>query len=347
MPSSSARCAQLPRAADKVPFYAALKKFRDYLNGLISELDESEVVFHDSKPSSKGINGGSKLSVEAASAMLEDEKRYSDATGCGKKKRGRPRKGLEKQLPYPNNKKERLEGDESGIQTNFLNNNDKYGRSDLEMDNTNDTLRPDERKRRGRPKKPKMALGKNPSSSTNSSTSFPLDTLENNTVNNIGACQTQTTSSVSSGYSTGTASSEERRRDENGSLSNAGSGGPSPSHHSFTTQSDLSSEISAAISCGSPAPSPLHNGQHDTSFDANTREDATGKYSKGGTGQGFRNTGNYPPHGSRGLLDLHGPNYNPYGHPSFDNRHSTSLNNRSQSYQQATTTRGSLFFNFT
>ena len=30
MPSSSARCAQLPRAVDKVPFFEALRKFRDY-----------------------------------------------------------------------------------------------------------------------------------------------------------------------------------------------------------------------------------------------------------------------------------------------------------------------------
>lgn len=49
MPSSSARCAQLPRAADKVPYYAALKKFRDYLNGTISHLDESDIVFADTK----------------------------------------------------------------------------------------------------------------------------------------------------------------------------------------------------------------------------------------------------------------------------------------------------------
>lgn len=47
MPSSSARCAQLPRAADKVPFYAALKKFRDYLNGLVAHVDEAELVFPD------------------------------------------------------------------------------------------------------------------------------------------------------------------------------------------------------------------------------------------------------------------------------------------------------------
>uniref|UniRef100_A0A1A9WQ94 G/T mismatch-specific thymine DNA glycosylase n=1 Tax=Glossina brevipalpis TaxID=37001 RepID=A0A1A9WQ94_9MUSC len=49
MPSSSARCAQLPRAADKVPFYMALKKFRDYLNGLIPHIDESECVFTEER----------------------------------------------------------------------------------------------------------------------------------------------------------------------------------------------------------------------------------------------------------------------------------------------------------
>ncbi|CAL4160182.1 unnamed protein product [Meganyctiphanes norvegica] len=45
MPSSSARCAQLPRAADKVPFYAALKKFRDFLKGDLKELDDTEITF--------------------------------------------------------------------------------------------------------------------------------------------------------------------------------------------------------------------------------------------------------------------------------------------------------------
>uniref|UniRef100_A0A915HP17 G/T mismatch-specific thymine DNA glycosylase n=1 Tax=Romanomermis culicivorax TaxID=13658 RepID=A0A915HP17_ROMCU len=33
MPSSSARCSQLPRASDKVPFYVALRKLRDYVSG--------------------------------------------------------------------------------------------------------------------------------------------------------------------------------------------------------------------------------------------------------------------------------------------------------------------------
>lgn len=45
MPSSSARCAQLPRAIDKVPFFEALKTLRDYLNGKIATIDEEEVVF--------------------------------------------------------------------------------------------------------------------------------------------------------------------------------------------------------------------------------------------------------------------------------------------------------------
>ncbi|KAH8272450.1 hypothetical protein KR044_002975, partial [Drosophila immigrans] len=49
MPSSSARCAQLPRAADKVPFYTALKKFRDFLNGQIQHMDESECVFTEQR----------------------------------------------------------------------------------------------------------------------------------------------------------------------------------------------------------------------------------------------------------------------------------------------------------
>ena len=71
MPSSSARLAQLPRAIDKVwfqfhvfflffnflfheffllrlqkvPFFEALKKFRDYLNGHLAKVDDCEVTF--------------------------------------------------------------------------------------------------------------------------------------------------------------------------------------------------------------------------------------------------------------------------------------------------------------
>ena len=45
MPSSSARLAQLPRAIDKMPFFEALKKFRDHLAGKLEKLEDSEVVF--------------------------------------------------------------------------------------------------------------------------------------------------------------------------------------------------------------------------------------------------------------------------------------------------------------
>lgn len=47
MPSSSARFTQLPRAVDKVPFYVALKKVKDHLNGTLPDFDESEVTFPD------------------------------------------------------------------------------------------------------------------------------------------------------------------------------------------------------------------------------------------------------------------------------------------------------------
>ncbi|KAF2349798.1 Uracil-DNA glycosylase-like, partial [Trinorchestia longiramus] len=49
MPSSSARCAQLPRALDKVPFYTALRKFRDFLKGTLDELKEEDIAFANVK----------------------------------------------------------------------------------------------------------------------------------------------------------------------------------------------------------------------------------------------------------------------------------------------------------
>ena len=93
MPSSSARCAQLPRAADKVPFYAALKKFRDYLNGLIPDINESEMIFSEPK-------------VKCCYEAEPKQDPYSDITDISnaviknedgtiipcKKKRGRPKK---------------------------------------------------------------------------------------------------------------------------------------------------------------------------------------------------------------------------------------------------------------
>uniref|UniRef100_A0A1I8ICG2 DUF3591 domain-containing protein n=1 Tax=Macrostomum lignano TaxID=282301 RepID=A0A1I8ICG2_9PLAT len=47
MPSSSARCAQLPRAADKLPFYIALRKMRDQILGRTGPVPDAELVFTD------------------------------------------------------------------------------------------------------------------------------------------------------------------------------------------------------------------------------------------------------------------------------------------------------------
>ncbi|CAG7835408.1 unnamed protein product [Allacma fusca] len=372
MPSSSARCAQLPRAADKVPFYCALKKFRDYLNGLISELDDSEVVFNESKPLPKSAANGELKKPEPNGSILdESDVSFSDNMLLSKKKRGRPRKGMEK---CPGScKKEKLMKKESLPEINGKNNYDKGYDKNYEksknncfdgmsvMDNFKRvgnvvsggvSSRPTDlnRKRRGRPKKSKQDdCSTSPYSVGNSNTP---DVLENSAPNNNGTCKPPTASSVSSGYSTATSTEERCRREENGSLSNTGSGGPSPSHHSYTTQSDLSSEISAAISCGSAPPSPL-NGHAESIFDSlsgvlSQSMDESQAQQKPGTNQSNKmtmsNIHSNQNHlaanrcGASGSLymnpplDSHDPSYLPYHHHSYDNR-LNSLNNRNQLYQ--------------
>lgn len=87
MPSSSARCAQLPRAADKVPFYASLKKFKDYLNGLVPEYVESDYVFTDPK-----YNQLTSPSSELDQSMNPEECFDENQADIKRKKRGRPKK---------------------------------------------------------------------------------------------------------------------------------------------------------------------------------------------------------------------------------------------------------------
>ena len=50
-PSSSARCTQLPRAIDKVPFFEALKRVRDHIRayGTVNGIDRTTVTFPDFK----------------------------------------------------------------------------------------------------------------------------------------------------------------------------------------------------------------------------------------------------------------------------------------------------------
>ncbi|KAL9873533.1 thymine DNA glycosylase isoform 2-T4 [Glossina fuscipes fuscipes] len=83
MPSSSARCAQLPRAADKVPFYTALKKFRDYLNGLISHIDESECVFTEERIREQCEQESLKTFVIHDSSQQQQSRCYSAAGNIG------------------------------------------------------------------------------------------------------------------------------------------------------------------------------------------------------------------------------------------------------------------------
>lgn len=90
MPNSSARCAQLPRAVDKVPFYAALKKFRDYLRGDIQELDESDVVFPEVKLQNFNNKRIKKEEFGEVDERMDGEDRIDPETG--KKRRGRPPK---------------------------------------------------------------------------------------------------------------------------------------------------------------------------------------------------------------------------------------------------------------
>lgn len=47
MPSSSPRCAQFPRAQDKVHFYIKLKELRDEIKGVVpnKEIEETEYSF--------------------------------------------------------------------------------------------------------------------------------------------------------------------------------------------------------------------------------------------------------------------------------------------------------------
>lgn len=54
MPSSSARCAQFPRAQDKVHFYIKLRELRDQLKGVQERTDIEEVAYSFDLAMAKG-----------------------------------------------------------------------------------------------------------------------------------------------------------------------------------------------------------------------------------------------------------------------------------------------------
>lgn len=233
MPSSSARCAQLPRAADKVPFYAALKKFRDYLNGVITEIDESEMVFTEPRVKScyeaepKPDPYSTEL-TDISNAVIKKE----DGTivPC-KKKRGRP-------------KKIKVEGEEPPPKP--------VVRKTPPTQQTNCDF---PKKKRGRPKKVKVE---------NMDGGMPPQ--DNNTSTNLSQCYSNPSpiQSPNNFYQMGPALTPPNSSSNlyapqpqgyNQSPRPPYSQSPRPHSQPFT-HSDLSSEISAAISSeqlGSPA----------------------------------------------------------------------------------------------
>ena len=137
MPNSSARCAQLPRAVDKVPFYVALKKFRDHLRGDLPELKESEVTFPEVKLQNFNNKRIKDEEGERDEVMEGEDSRIDPETG--KKRRGRPPKPrADGSMPPP--KKKRV---------------DEFGNPLPKGSNPIDPVTG--KKKRGRPKKSDMA----------------------------------------------------------------------------------------------------------------------------------------------------------------------------------------------
>lgn len=247
MPSSSARCAQLPRAADKVPFYAALKKFRDYLNGVITEIDESEMVFSEPRVKScyEAEPKPDPFSTELTDISNAVIKKEDGTIVPCKKKRGRP-------------KKIKVEGEEAPPPSTPK---PAIIRKPITQNNNCDFPK----KKRGRPKKVKVDTMDN-----------NITTEHNNTSTNMSQCYSNPSPIQSPNfYQMGPAAtppnsssnlyapqppsySQSPRPPYSQSPRPNYSQSPRPHSQPFT-HSDLSSEISAAISSeqlGSPA-SPI------------------------------------------------------------------------------------------
>lgn len=60
MPSSSARCAQFPRAQDKVHYYIKLQELRDQLRGVVHNQDLEEIQYTFDLGMAKGKNSVSQ-----------------------------------------------------------------------------------------------------------------------------------------------------------------------------------------------------------------------------------------------------------------------------------------------
>lgn len=71
MPSSSARCAQFPRAQDKVHYYIKLKDLRDQLKGIERNTDVQEVQYTFDLQLAQGVSPLSILVFISCIYMLK------------------------------------------------------------------------------------------------------------------------------------------------------------------------------------------------------------------------------------------------------------------------------------
>ena len=200
MPSSSARCSQLPRAVDKVPFYEALKKYRDHLNGKIPSLEDSEVCFPDltlktakKEPKTEGYEEGitpGEMEAQinqAADSLLAQFTQGNYEVVPHVKTEDCPDLPNLNGISVPQIKQEPLDSEQSSMSQ--CSNSSSQG---LNSDKTNTT-----KKKRGRPPKVKPTLTQSVSSSSlpttqQSQSNVPLSrSLSLNSLSNHSQPETQ------------------------------------------------------------------------------------------------------------------------------------------------------------
>ncbi|CAF1016458.1 unnamed protein product [Brachionus calyciflorus] len=91
-PSTSARISILPKVSDKVPFFRALKNFRDYLNGNLEHICEEDLIFPDFKVTynSRELNE----SQNNDDSFDEETQGDVDLSQCEDKDDGKPKKSF-------------------------------------------------------------------------------------------------------------------------------------------------------------------------------------------------------------------------------------------------------------
>lgn len=77
MPSSSARCAQFPRAQDKVHFYIKLRELRDQLKGVRQRTEVEEVAYSFDLQLAKGESSTCMFFSQTAIVSRSETKSFT------------------------------------------------------------------------------------------------------------------------------------------------------------------------------------------------------------------------------------------------------------------------------